>query len=161
KASAFLRSTRNATQSFRAITQLIRADAYRGKRLRLLGYAKTCDVADWSGLWMRIDGPGESFLAFDNMQTRPIMGTTDWKPYAVVLDVPQEALAVAFGAVLSGAGQVWADDLSLEVVDPKQVQSTDPDSKSPRGAVKLDFETPRAGADADSVPGWQTSRPRS
>jgi hypothetical protein len=65
---------------------------------------------------MRVDGAG-SLLAFDNMQNRPIKGTTDWKRYDVVLDVPPEAKALAFGLLLAGNGQIWFDDLRLEVVD--------------------------------------------
>ncbi len=66
---------------------------------------------------MRVDGPqNRQSLAFDNMQDRPIRGTTDWVRYAIVLDVPNEAVTIAFGALLSGSGQIWMDDLQFEIV---------------------------------------------
>ncbi len=50
-------------------------------------------------------------LGFDNMLNRAVTGTTDWKQFEVVLDVPTEAVNIVIGAFLSGKGQMWADDL--------------------------------------------------
>ena len=61
--------------SFRSVTQFVKADAYRGKRVRVAGYLKTRDVADWCGLWLRVDGP-DRMLGFDNMQSRPSRALT-------------------------------------------------------------------------------------
>ncbi len=97
---------------FRAVTQLIKADAYRGKRVRLTGYLKTRDVRWHAGVWLRVDGPDAKLLAFDNMSDRPVLGTADWSQHAVVLDVPEAALRLAFGVLLhSPTGQVWAREL--------------------------------------------------
>jgi hypothetical protein len=65
---------------------------------------------------MRVDNDLR-MLAFDNMQDRPIKGTTDWKMYSVVLDVPPEATKISFGTNVIGKGQVWSDDFKLEIVD--------------------------------------------
>ena len=64
---------------------------------------------------MRVDGNGGT-LAFDNMQSRPIRGTTDWTLVSVVLDVPSDATGIAIGLLLSSPGEAWIDDASLEVV---------------------------------------------
>ena len=91
-----------AETHFRAVTQLIKADAYRGKRVRLTGYLKTRDVrGGWSGLWLRVDGPDAKLLALDNMAAQRVMGTTDWLRHVVVLDVPEAAVRLAFGALLT------------------------------------------------------------
>ncbi len=58
-------------------------------------------------------------LSMDNMKDRPIKGTVDWKHCEVVLDVPAESIAIAFGFFLAGKGQVWADDFSLHPVGPE------------------------------------------
>jgi len=50
------------------------------------------------------------------MDDRPIEGTTDWGKYEIVLDVPEGASKIAFGALLSGVGQIWFDDLLIEIV---------------------------------------------
>ncbi len=88
-----------------------------GKRVRLTGWVRSSDVLSWAGLWMRVDGPGEATLAFDNMQSRPIVGTTDWKAYQIVLDVADTAVDVVYGVQLGYDGTVWLDGVSVEVVD--------------------------------------------
>lgn len=97
------------------LEQIISAAEYRAKRLRLTGWIKTAD-ANRSGLWMSVDSD-RRILGFDNMWNRAVRGDADWKKYSVVLDVPNEAVNIRFGAILSGKGQIWADDLKLEVVD--------------------------------------------
>ena len=66
---------------------------------------------------MRVDGPEEGkSLRFDNMQSRPIKGTTDWHQYEVVLDVPSESVNIAFGILLYGKGQAWLSDVQFDEV---------------------------------------------
>jgi hypothetical protein len=100
------------------LLQGLPADAWRGRRLRLSGWLRGHDIAasGFGGLWMRIDGPGQAVLAFDNMSDRGIKGTKDWQEYEVVLDVPINAAGIALGALLQGQGTLWADDLKLETV---------------------------------------------
>ena len=81
------------------------------------------NVAEFSSIWLRVDGP-TSVIAFDNMDRREVKGTTDWTRHEVILDVPQGSMRIAFGALLSGAGQIWADDLTLAIVDPEEAKST-------------------------------------
>jgi hypothetical protein len=92
------------------------ATPYLGKRVRLTGFVKTEGVTDRAGLWLRVDGAAGP-LALDNMHSRPICGTSDWKQYSVVLDVDPHATKLVYGSVLSGAGRLWADTPKLEIVD--------------------------------------------
>jgi hypothetical protein len=148
----------DAASNFGTLMQEFKADQFRGKRLRLTGYVKTQGVSEWAGLWVRVDGLERSSLAFDNMQDRKIEGTTDWKAYSIVLDIPDDAAVVAFGVLLAGKGQVWVDDLVFDVAGP-DVASTDlglepqevPDDRKkfmkesvkflPRDAINLGFES--------------------
>jgi hypothetical protein len=111
---AFLRSSGSQPSGFGTLMQIFKADLYRNKRMSFSGVVKSQDVEDWAGLWMRVDGPGKESLQFDNMQTRPIVGTTEWKRYHVILDVPQEGINIAFGILLSGKGQVWLTEVQFE-----------------------------------------------
>jgi lipoprotein NlpI len=63
-----------------------------------------------------VDGPDNKVLAFDNMQDRPIKGTTDWTNCAVVLDVPANAAGIMFGLILEHRGKAWFDGVTLEPV---------------------------------------------
>lgn len=123
KAGASIKAKESAS-GFTTMMQSIKPDNYRGKRIRFSGYLKTKSVADHSGFWLRIDGAQmNKMLGFDNMGDRPVKGTTDWGKYEIVLDVPDNAEAIAFGVNLAGSGQVWVDDLKIEVVG-KDVAST-------------------------------------
>ena len=117
KASATIKAKPTIEKDrFTTLMQSVRADNFRGKRVRLSGYMKTENVGKYAGMWMRVDGTDMKMLDFDNMTDRPIKGTTDWKRYEVVLDVGSDAQQIAFGVNLGESGQVWADDLKLEIV---------------------------------------------
>jgi hypothetical protein len=103
-------------QGYCRFQQTIRADNYAGQRVRYRAFVRTNRVDDWCALWMRADSETHSGIAFDDMSARRIEGTTNWKSYDVVLDIPEDAKALAFGVVLHGIGQVWIDDCVLEVV---------------------------------------------
>jgi hypothetical protein len=122
--SACIMSMTAAKKDAASMHQRVRAEQYHGKRIRFSAYIKTNKVSGWLGLWMRIDSDVKQGLAFDNMIDRPIRGTSEWRRYDVVLDVPDQALLVSYGMFLNGRGQAWFDDCSLEVVD-KSVRSTD------------------------------------
>ena len=101
---------------FGTAMRMFSAEGYRGKRLMFSSAVKTHAVSKWAGIWMRIDGPSGERLGFDNMQNRPISGSTEWGTYEVVLDIPQGSHAIAFGVLLVGAGEVFVSDLQLREV---------------------------------------------
>ena len=131
--SAYLKAKVPNVEGFGTLMQDFRADHYTGKRVRFSAFVKTERAQDWAGLWMRIDN-GSQQLAFDNMQDRSIKGTTDWKRYDVVLDVPQNATGIFFGVLLSGTGMVWLSDAKFEIVGP--------DVPTTNGAVRLKPDEP-------------------
>ena len=128
---------------FGTLSQYCSADQYLGKRVRMTGYLKSENVKNWAGMWFRVDDSKQKdlSLSFDNMSDRPIKNTTDWKKYEIVLDVPQQAGAMAFGVLLEGSGKVWISGISFEVVD-QSVPTTNMVKERaalPQGPVNLDF----------------------
>ena len=123
KASQRFESTVSAPAAYARMTQSFKAEAYRGRRIRYSGYVRTQDVKGWAGLFLRVDKPNGDCIAIDNMQNRPIKGTTDWTRYETVLDVPEAAASIELGLILSGNGKAWIDDLDFEVVG-KDVATT-------------------------------------
>lgn len=114
--SAKLQSVTPQPASFGLLKQSIRADDFRGRRVRLTGYIRTAERNDGSAhLWMRVDAENGTAGA-DYMVTRPVLPGTDWTQYSVVLDVPANAVGITFGFALVGAGQAWLDDVALDVV---------------------------------------------
>jgi erythromycin esterase len=127
-----------ATATPAILTQTFRADDYRGKRVRFSAWAKPLDVRDvnYSGLWLRVDGPGMT-LSFDNMFSRPVTGSGDWREISIVLDVPQNSLGIAGGVLFNGRNTLLLDDMKLEVV-PTTVAATAPVSP---GSLQSDSAT--------------------
>jgi len=109
---------------FGTFMQQFKADRYRGSRVRMTAQVKAEAVEQSTAIWMRVDGPEGKVLTFDNMQKRPIRGTVDWTPCAVVLDVPEESRMIFAGILLIGTGKAWIADVKFEKV-PQDVASTD------------------------------------
>jgi hypothetical protein len=154
RASAFIRSNTAALTGFGTLMQTADASDYKGKRVRFSGWVKSEKVGDlpgthepgWAGLWLRADAPATSgrrsdSVAFDNMQNRAIKGTNDWKSYEIVLDIPSETAALAFGLLLAGDGQVWMDTLKFEVVGT-EVAVTAPAKAPLQPPQNLAFDAP-------------------
>lgn len=117
KYSASLTSTAQASNTTYALyVQDIDAGHYRGCRIRLSGWLRTRLDGGWAGLWLRADGPKGPPLAFENMQNSAILGVQDWKKYQFEMDIPAQTQSLHYGALLNGFGQIWADNLKLEII---------------------------------------------
>lgn len=138
--SAYLKGKPTAMEGFGTLMQEFSAVQFAGKRVRLRASVKAEDVDDWAGLWMRVD-KGPKAVGFDNMQDRPIKGTTTWQDYEVVLDVPQDATNIAFGILLSKSGSVWLNDVKFEIVglDVPATAAKTP-KQLPESPTNLNFE---------------------
>lgn len=137
--SAYLKSKVSKIDGFGTLMQEFRAEHYLGKRVRFSAFVKTEEAQDWAGLWMRVDN-GSRQIAFDNMQSRPIKGTTDWNKYEVVLDVPQEATGIFFGVLLSGPGTVWLNNVNFEIVGASVPTTGGETVQMPDEPVNLNFQ---------------------
>ncbi len=140
KKSAFIKAAPAAgVAGFGTLMQMFAADDYRGGRWKLSARMRTKDVAK-AQLWMRVDGPDNKVNAFDNMESRPVVGDSEWTRYEIVLDVANDSIAVAFGFFLAGGkGEVWADDFKLEKVTAA-TPVTGSAGNRPRGPSNLSFE---------------------
>jgi hypothetical protein len=111
-----LRAVNDTAAGFGTMMQTIAPTKYLGTRVRLSGMLKGNDIRGWAGLWLRVDSQQGAPLAFDNMQDRPVQGSTDWSRAEIVLDVDEQAAAVGFGVLLSGTGSVDISGLRFEEV---------------------------------------------
>ncbi|HKD77693.1 MAG TPA: hypothetical protein VKB76_19460, partial [Ktedonobacterales bacterium] len=136
--SGYLRSQVDGPEGFGTLMQAFSADDYRGKRLRYSAEVKSEDIEGWAGLWMRVDGPQNQTLSFDNMLSRSIQGTTEWHRCEIVLDVPQKSSKIAFGVLLSGAGQIWINAIQFAEVGKEVAVTSD---SMPTQPANLEFTT--------------------
>jgi hypothetical protein len=102
----------------------VSAENFRGQRVRLSARFKTRDaVSVQLFLWAL---KRTARLGYD-MSDRAIHGTTDWRRYEIVMDVPPDAEDLSFGFFVSGGdhlflprdgnGMAWGDSFTLEAVD--------------------------------------------
>jgi hypothetical protein len=140
ESSGLLAAKSRSPRGFGTLMQMIQPGSLRGQRVRYSASVRTSGVKRWAGLWLRIDGPGQAPLAFDNMQERPIRGDSGWQQYAIVLDVSKDATALGFGVLLSGPGRVWIDSAHIEVVDESVPLTIAPAPQLPGSPSNLGFE---------------------
>lgn len=103
-----------------AVTQSIKADAYRGKRIRMTGYLKADESPDGGALWFRIDFPNGDYVLDGSLDyssadksTRDAAG---WTQSQTVAAIPADALGISFGLRMKGKGLIRGSDLKWETV---------------------------------------------
>ncbi len=106
---------------FGTYMQMHKPGAWAGKKIKMTGYVKTENIEGWCGMWCRVDdASGKDSYDFYNMGDHPIKGTTDWTKYEIMVNVPNDASAVAYGLLVNGKGMAYFDDVSFEVLGPAE-----------------------------------------
>ncbi|MDR3615970.1 MAG: hypothetical protein P4L53_20600 [Candidatus Obscuribacterales bacterium] len=131
KAAAYINIKKAATWESVELYQFMNCDGYRGKRIRFTVQLKSLDVK-CGVFFVDVMGSHEGTVALDNMENRKLQGTHDWVLASVVLDVPENAVQMNFGARVTGGGTMWFSDLRFEEVD-ETVAVTDDYSTGCRG----------------------------
>jgi hypothetical protein len=107
KSSLFLKSlVARPTGSVKVVQSFI-AKPYLGKRVRLTAFVKSEAVVRRAAL---------DLVASFDAATAKVAGTTSWKKYEVVVNVPAASDTIRIMLMLEGAGALWADDFTFEQV---------------------------------------------
>lgn len=120
---------------FGSISRLIDAKKYLGKHILLRGYvkAKVKGASNSAHLWLRVDLNNGKMGFFENMDSRPIK-LNAWTEYEIIGKVSADASKIIYGAYLSGAGDMWIDELRLyfeENGDWVEIPTEDADFENP------------------------------
>jgi len=101
-------------ESYGAINHPIH-QTFHGKTLTLYGNIKTEKVSEgYAGLWLRVDGKEAQVLELNLMKDQGVTGTTDWKSYFIQVPYNEtDAVTINAGALLSGKGKMWIDNMWL------------------------------------------------
>ena len=113
------RISRHGPEIFGVLDQRIKVEpAWRGKTVRLSGYLKTLGATGGGGALViqALDGGG-NVVAHDHMNDSRVRGDQGWKRYHAAVKIPAETTHLRAGVMLEDGGTLWADDLSLELVD--------------------------------------------
>jgi len=98
------------------IAQTVLAGAYRGRRLRLTAWLRSEGITVRGSLWMRVEDSRGQVGPMDDGSDRPLEQAAGWQQHTIVLDVADDATFIHYGIGMSGPGQMWVDDVRLEVV---------------------------------------------
>ena len=117
------------TSGWGTLYQFANAKDLRGKRIEFSADIRTAGVALGASIFVRADDAKGASVALDNMWfsygedrkgaailNRSLSGDNEWTTEHVVLDIPSEASAISYGAILEGSGKVWIDNAHLEIV---------------------------------------------
>ena len=104
-----------------SVVQLLRAAPLRGRIAEARGKIRVSDVSDgYAGLWVSVQSESGP-LYFDNMADTGVSGSRDWTDVSLRFPVAEEAQVILIGALHSGTGTAWFDDLSLKDYGPWRV----------------------------------------
>jgi hypothetical protein len=107
KSSLFLRSLAPRPAGEIIVFQRFDAKLYREQRIRLSAFLRSEAALQRAILGLNVSG---------HVNKVEVSGTTSWKKYELVSDVPASAEWIQFLVKLEGAGTVWANDLKFEQV---------------------------------------------
>jgi hypothetical protein len=127
-----------------ALVQIVDAAVFRGQRIQFSAHLRTVRSAPEyrASLWIRAENNEGLVVAFQNMNKRLVKGDTDWSPYSLVLDIPDNATVVLYGAFAIGAGTLWVDDATISPVD-RSTPLTDVPFEDSRGILNLALDPSR------------------
>lgn len=148
-----LASDQAQPHEFGTLMQVAAATPFQGTRVRLSAKIKT-ESAQSAWLWLRADRADGRSVAFDNMHDRPVVGTTNWSKQSIVLEIPSDAEALAFGVGLSGTGKVYADAFAIEPVSagvPVTAQSRLGAAKGPMNSSSIKPKAENLGFEAGAI----------
>jgi RNA polymerase sigma factor (sigma-70 family) len=95
-------------------------EQYRGHMVRVTAWMKCENVVKDAGIWIRVLGPRDRYIAGEVAPARrQLHGTVDWQQYTVTTFVPADAMVVDWGFVMDATGKMWVDMQSVkcEVVE--------------------------------------------
>jgi erythromycin esterase len=116
RATQLRHATGSSHMGWATFMQKVSAGPYRGKRVRLEGWIRTDGKPESrASLWLRADR-AENLGFFDNAQERAVSPTA-WTPLRVEGQIDDDAVCLAFGAIIWGAGEATFDELTLSVIE--------------------------------------------
>jgi hypothetical protein len=119
---------------FGNLMQAFDGSGLRGKRIRFRAALRTAGQQNGRAhLWLRVDRQNGEIGFFNNMEDRPVR-EAEWKYYDILADIDPDAERINLGVILIGAGKLWIDDASFEVLgDTPRLPNEGPRPLSARG----------------------------
>ena len=118
-ASAYIKSTSNLTSDSdtASLEQWFDPSQFRNQRIRVSGYMRSNNIS--KNVLLRVVAKSGNARAANlaEIPTGTVRGRQTWQEYSLVVDVPRDSLYISVSMSLEGEGEVWFDDLKVEIVD--------------------------------------------
>ncbi len=115
---------------------------FLNQRIRVTGYIKSSNVS--RNVLFRLVAQSADLRSGNVAQLAEgtIYGRSDWQQYSLVVDVPRDSLYISIMMSLEGQGEVWFDDLKIEIVDMTVPLTGSPSGlpSSPLGSLEYRHE---------------------
>jgi C-terminal processing protease CtpA/Prc len=95
---------------------------FSGRTIQWSGWVRTESVAGYAALYAGEEDVNGNPIGSASAQVSAVQGAAGWTQYSVTLPLYGQATLLYFGALLSGTGTAWVDDLQL-LVDGQPVAS--------------------------------------
>ena len=123
------------------------------KRKRDEGHQASMANLEKSNKRQGIVDENAAMLVMDNLEGDRVKGTKEWTRQNIVVDIPPESVTILIGAMITGDGDIWLDDLRFEEVSTtveltassEPIVTNDPCSRPPGVfpvPTNLSFEHP-------------------
>lgn len=114
---AYIKNRTARAAGMARLVQDLDVSSYVGKRIRVSALLRSNAIEEFGGLLFGIAYQGG--LVLGNRRNLVMHGTNEWSRQSVVFDVEGAPAGLKIGFALSGAGAIWADSFSIEVVDTR------------------------------------------
>jgi len=107
----------DSSEGYATWMNVLFASPYVGKRVRISVYTRTAGATRRADVWARVqarESPADGNGLVGKNVALPV--SSDWQRTEIVFDVPRDATLLQYGVGLAGAGKLWMDRATLEVV---------------------------------------------
>jgi hypothetical protein len=125
-------TSKGSGPGYDALLELVRADVYRGKRIRLRATIRKTEGVGKALLYLQVNRPGSHSETQTGQAAR-----ASWRTDSLYIDVPKDAESIQFGLAVSGPSESWIDEVAVDIVGDAGLGNEPPRVLTDRGAANL------------------------
>jgi hypothetical protein len=125
-------TSKESGPGYDALLELVRADVYRGRRIRLRATIRKTEGVGKALLYIQVNRPD----SHSETQTGQAAGAS-WRTDSLYIDVPKDAESIQFGLAVSGPSESWIDAVAVDIVGDAGLGNEPPRELTDRGAANL------------------------
>jgi hypothetical protein len=125
-------TSKESGPGYGALLEVVRADVYRGRRIRLRATIRKTEGTGKALLYLQVNRPG----SHSGTQTGQAAETA-WRTDSLYIEVPKDAESIQFGLAVSGPSESWIDKVAVDIVGDAGSGNEPPRGLTAREAANL------------------------